>query len=124
MLLQFCLAYPSEHSAGRRWVFNPGRIARHYILSRWCVLDFFSIATSGFDIFGDDNDGQTSTLSGLRAIRALRLIKVRARGPVAMFLMPRCVHAQLGARASLLHDASLTPLTAGDGWEVRALYVR
>ena len=77
MLLQFFLGYPTDVAGkttkGKQWVMDQKKIARHYVLSRWFVLDFFSIATSVFDVIGDDSVGD---LSGLRAARTLRLIKL------------------------------------------------
>ena len=74
MCLQFRLAYSLGRGGGRHWEFDAGRIARHYVLSRWFLVDAFSIGTSAFDIVGDGNDAQS--LSGLRAVRTLRLLKL------------------------------------------------
>ena len=77
MVLQFFLAYPTDVAGkttkGKQWVLDQRRIARHYLLSRWFLLDFFSIATSVFDIVGDDS---VEGVSSLRAARTLRLIKL------------------------------------------------
>ena len=78
MLLQFCVAYQSEDDdetagAGKRWVLEPRKVAWHYASSRWFALDFFSIGTSAFDLFGSED---TSNLSALRVLRALRLVKL------------------------------------------------
>ena len=80
MCLQFFLAYPTNHSIrGKQWVLDQSRIARHYVFSYWFLLDFFSIATSVFDVIdiGEEDGGSDITaLSGLRAARTLRLIKL------------------------------------------------
>ena len=74
MLLQFCMAYSiNQEGGGRAWEFDAWRIARHYILSWWFVLDIFSIGTSAFDIVGGSD---AKSLSGLRAVRVLRLLKL------------------------------------------------
>ena len=73
MALQFFLAFPAGGEIGMHWVLNHHEIVRHYMLSRWFFLDFFSVSTSAFDIAGND---ETSGLMGLRAARVLRLSKL------------------------------------------------
>ena len=57
MAIQFILAFPSEdpRAGSTHWVTAPSAIARHYLFSRWFVVDAFSIAVSGLDIFGEDD---------------------------------------------------------------------
>lgn len=75
MFLQFRTAIKvSSVSKGTFWVVSPGSIARHYLASKWFLLDSFSIATSLFDIVELPAGGQSLTV--LRAVRALRLAKL------------------------------------------------
>ena len=82
--LQLVLMFPSTDAASGTadlggavapWVDDPYLIARHYVLSRWFILDFFSIAVSAFDIFSPEDSG-ASRFRSLRAVRVLRLLKL------------------------------------------------
>lgn len=74
MLLQFRVAIKlRDVKLGTYWVVNPATIARHYLLSKWFFLDFFSILTSLFDIV--EFPGAKS-LTALRSVRVLRLFKL------------------------------------------------
>ena len=74
MLLQFFVATQvTDDRSGTRWVLDSRAIVVNYVTSRWFYLDFFSIGTSAFDLFGT---GEASSLSALRVVRALRLVKL------------------------------------------------
>ena len=74
MLLQLRIAVKvSDAKLGTFWVTSPKEIARRYLTSKWFFLDFFSIATSLFDIV--EFSGAKS-LTALRAVRVLRLAKL------------------------------------------------
>jgi len=53
MALQFRIAYKTEENEGTRWVIESTAVARHYLCSYWFLLDFFSVATSTFDLMGE-----------------------------------------------------------------------
>lgn len=75
MFLQLRVAYQAgDSNHAKLWVHDPWRIVKHYLLSRWFVLDIFSVCTSGFDFMS--SGGGASSLTGLRAVRVLRLIKL------------------------------------------------
>ena len=71
MGLQFVLMHPAEEGQiggiGQAWVTDHKLIAKHYLLSSWFVLDFFSIGVSGLDIFSPEDSG----VARLKALRAL-----------------------------------------------------
>jgi len=80
MGFQFLLMYPEQErgdgvvgSSVQHWVSNQRQIARHYILSFWFYLDFFSIAVSGLDVF---IGGEVEGIGSLRALRVLRMLKL------------------------------------------------
>jgi len=72
MALQFRIAYKTEENEGTRWVIESTAVARHYLCSYWFLLDFFSVATSTFDLMGEG----MGSLKVLRAVRTLRLMKL------------------------------------------------
>jgi len=86
MLLQFFTMYPAEDetsssssqvTGGSHWVGDVRSIARHYMLSKWFVLDSTSIGVSLLDVFGGAGDGAgASRIAALRAVRVLRLLKL------------------------------------------------
>lgn len=74
----------------------------HYLGSKWFVLDFFSIATSAFDLF---SAGDASDLFVLRVLRALRLAKLVR----LLRASPSCVHPRATARRSMPHTSRNLP---------------
>ena len=64
-----------EQEATTSWVSDHKLIAKHYVLSWWFPLDFFSIGVSAFDIFSPE-DSALSSFKALRAVRVLRLLKL------------------------------------------------
>ena len=79
MILQFRVAVRVTDSDGTRWLRTPEKIASNYVHSKWFYLDTFSISTSIFDLLPEG--GATKDLIVLRAVRVLRLAKVRAPPP-------------------------------------------
>ena len=75
MMIQFRVAYKTGSGPNEavQWILDPVKIARNYGCSWWFVLDFFSVATSLFDLMENE---ETKDLKALRAIRTLRLIKL------------------------------------------------
>lgn len=75
LLLQFFIGYPeAETTEEQRYVLELLPIAKRYVSSKWFTLDVFSIATSAFDLVCAGADVQK--LTGLRAVRVLRLFKL------------------------------------------------
>lgn len=94
MILQFRVAVRVTDSDGTRWLRTPEKIASNYVHSKWFYLDTFSISTSIFDLLPEG--GATKDLIVLRAVRVLRLAKVRAPPP-PLPLQRQGGHAPAGA---------------------------
>ena len=87
VLLNFCLMYQEGSRAeGRRWVFDPKKIACRYIKG-WFTIDVLSIAASAFDVQAfvlAKRSSEQAAFSAeeaqnlylLRIVRVLRLVKL------------------------------------------------